>query len=124
MSTDYKSILHYLALQPPRIGLSFEEFLLFFTHKDIGKLDVAISETLLRNTFHERLGSFYNSNEISCLGEFKFIINFNLALVKCDASELSIGRHRDFCIHNLLLLILFCYRRRGNGATTISITRK
>ena len=89
---DYKSILHYLALKPGHSGLSFEEFLLYFSNKDIGKLDLAISETILRDAFHQRLGSFYELREISCFGELKMIVNRNVSVEKCDASELSIGK--------------------------------
>ena len=90
--TDYKSSLHYLALQPSQSGLSFEEFLLYFRNKDIGKLDLAISETILRDSFHKRLGSFYNNKEISCLGEFKIISNRRVSLERCEASTVSISK--------------------------------
>ena len=90
---NYKSILHYLALQP-HSGLSFEEFLLYFSNKDIGKLDLAISETILRDAFHKKLASFYNHNNIiTCLGEFKMITNRHVRLEKCKAIEISIGKH-------------------------------
>ena len=72
---DYKSSLHYLALQPSYSGLSFEVFLLYFSSKDIGKLDLAISETNLRDAFHNRLGYFYRHNEITCMGELSLIVN-------------------------------------------------
>ena len=67
--SDYKSILHYLALQPSSSGLSFDEFLLYFSNKDIGKLELAISESILRDAFLKRLGLFYNHNEITCFEE-------------------------------------------------------
>ena len=86
---DYKSSFHYLALQAGQSGLSFEEFLLYFSNKDIGKLDLAISETILRQAFYERLGSFYNQNIISCLEEFKMIASRNVSLEKCQAPILS-----------------------------------
>ena len=91
---NYKSSLHYLALQPGHSGLSFEEFLIYFSNKDIGKLDLAISETILRDAFHKRLASFYNKNKITCIGEFKMIINRNLSIEKCEASEVSICKSR------------------------------
>ena len=72
---DYKSSLHYIALQPSQSGLSFKEFLLYFANIDIGKLDLAISETILRDAFHHRLGSYYNNNIITCLEEFKMLAN-------------------------------------------------
>ena len=90
--TDYKSSLHYLALQPSQSGLSFDEFLLYFSNKDIGKLDFAVSETILRDAFHQRLGSFYNNKEISCLGEFKMISNRRVFLERCEASTVSISK--------------------------------
>ena len=90
---NYKSCLHYLALRP-HSGLSFEEFLLHFSNKDIGKLDIAISETILRDTFHKKLASFYNNNNIiTCLGEFKMITNHSIGLEKCEAIEISIGKY-------------------------------
>ena len=88
---DYKSTLHYIALKPSHAGLSFEEFLLYFSNKDIGKLDIAISETILRDAFYKRLGSYYNNNKITCLDEFKMIANRSVSIVKCQAFELSIG---------------------------------
>ena len=90
---DYKSILHYLTLQSGHSGLSFEDFLLYFTNKDIGKLDLAISETILRDAFHKRLGSFYNSNIITCIFEFKMIVKRNLSIEICDAPNVFIGNY-------------------------------
>ena len=91
---NYKSILHYLALQPGHSGLSFEEFLLYFSNTDIGRLDLAISETILRDAFHSRLGLFYNKNDITCLGEFKMIANGCVSLERSLAPYLSIGTNR------------------------------
>ena len=91
--SDYKSILHYLALQSGHSGLSFEDFLLYFTNKNIGKLDLAISETILRDAFHKRLGSFYNSNIITCIFEFKMIVKRNLSIEKCEAPNVFIGNY-------------------------------
>ena len=79
-----------------------------FQTRDIGKLDLAISETILRDAFHKRLGSFYNHNIITCLDEFKMIVNRNLSIEKCDAPNVSIGNYRyleylgivDFVINN------------------------
>ena len=95
---DYKSSLHYLALQPGHSGLSFEQFLLYFKNKDIGKLDIATSETILRDAFHKRLSSFYNKNEISCLDEFRMIMKNDFSLEKCQAPSLSIGRPFIFIV--------------------------
>ena len=108
---DYKSSLHYLALQPGHSGVSFEDFLLYFSNKDIGKLDLAISETILRNAFHKRLGLFYNHNIITCLGEFKLICTRNLSIQKCNCSglfdkctvpipDVSIGIIVNFCVNS------------------------
>ena len=91
LKNDYKSSLHYLVLQPGHSGIFFEEFLLFFSNKDIGKLDITISETILRNAFHQRLGSFYNKNIITCMGEFKMIANNLVPLEKCNASSVYVG---------------------------------
>ena len=88
---DYKSILHYLVLQPGHSGLSFEDFLLYFSNNDMGKLDLTISETILRNAFHQRLGSFYNSNEITCIEEFKLLSDRNVSIQKCLAPEMRIS---------------------------------
>ena len=106
--SDYKSSLYYLFLQPSHSGLSFEDFLLHFSNKDIGKLDLAISETILRDAFYQRLGSFYNRNIITCQDEFKMIVNRNLSIEKCDAPNVSIGNCRyleylgivDFVVNN------------------------
>ena len=91
--SDYKSSLHYLALQPGHSGLLFEDFLLYSSNKDIGKLDLAISETILRDSFHNKLGSYYNHNEITFLEEFKMIVNRGVSIVKCDAPKVSIGKN-------------------------------
>ena len=88
---DYKSSLHYLALQPSHSGISFEVFLLYFSNKDIGKLDLAISETNLRDAFHQRLGSFYNKNEITFMNELKLVAKRNIAIKVCKAPNLSMG---------------------------------
>ena len=90
--SDYKSSLHYLALQPSQSGLSFEEFLLYFSNKDIGRLDLAISETILRDAFHKRLSLFYDNNRITCLDEFKMIATRSVSLKKCHAPYVSIGK--------------------------------
>ena len=95
---DYKSSLHYLALKPCHSGLSFEDFLLCFTNKDIGKLDLAISETKLRDAFLKRLGSFYIHNDITCLDEFRMIVNRNVALERCQAPDVSIGNSYYFLL--------------------------
>ena len=95
---DYKSSLHYLALQPSHSGLSFEDFLLYFSNKDIGKLDLAISEIVLRNAFHKRLGSFYSHNIISCMDELELVVNRNVSIGKCVAPMLSIGRNNTFIL--------------------------
>ena len=96
--SNYKSSLHYLALQPGHSGLSFEDYLLYFSNKDIGNLDIAISEINLRDAFHQRLGSFYNNNIITCFGEFKMISNRNVPVVKCHAPEVSIGTIIIYCV--------------------------
>ena len=90
---DYKSILHYLALQPGHSGISFEEFLLYFTNKNIGKLNRAISETIVRDAFHKRLGSYYSHMEISCFEEFRMATYNNISLERCKAPIVSIGIH-------------------------------
>ena len=92
--SGYKSSLHYLALQPGHSGLSFEDFLLYFANKDIGKLDIAISETILRDVFFKRLGSFYRNNKITCSDEFKMVAKRGLSLSTCDARMVSIGLRR------------------------------
>ena len=89
---DYKSSLHYLVLQPVNSGLSFEGFLLYFTNKDVGKLDLAISETTLRDAFNKRLGSFYNHNKISCPGEFEWISCRKLSIERCDAGGIFLSK--------------------------------
>ena len=128
--SDYKSSLHYLALQPSHSGLSFEEFLLFFLNKDIGKLDLAISETVLRDAFFGRLGSFYNSTDITCNGEFKMVANLNVSLEKIAAPKVSIGKQHllfllFYCLLMLLSLILILpHRRQRKRAIFILSIRK
>ena len=102
---DYKSSLHYLALQPGHSGISFEVFLLYFSNKDIGRLDLAISETKLRDAFYKRLGSFYNHNEITCLYEFRMIVNRNVALERCQAPDVSIGNSYYFLLMKCELIL-------------------
>ena len=94
---DYKSSFHYLALQPGHSGLSFEYFLLYLSNKDIGKLDLAISEPIFRDAFYKRLGSFYNYNEITCLEEFKLIANRSVSVEKFQAPNVSIGNTNCRC---------------------------
>ena len=95
--SDYKSSFHYFALQPGHSGLSFEEFLCYFSNKDIGKLDIAISETVLRDAFYKRLGSFYNYNEITCFDEFRLIANRNVSICRCEAPQISFGKYKRSC---------------------------
>ena len=90
---DYKSSLHYLALQPSHSGLPFGDFLLYFPNKDIGKFDCAISETTLRDAFHKSLDSYYIHREITCVGEMNLVLKLNLSLEKCQAPEVSIGKN-------------------------------
>ena len=93
---NYKSSLHYLALQPSHSGFTFEEFSLYLSNKDVGKLDLAISETILRDAFHKRLGSFYNNNETTCMGELAMIVSRSVSLIKCAAPYLSISKIAKF----------------------------
>ena len=112
--SDYKSSLHYIALRPSHTGLSFEDFLLHFSNNDIGILDLAISETILRNAFHKRLGSFYNNNVITCMGELAMIENRNVCIEKCIGPKLSIGTVNSFVMFSYFELIYpFVYRQRG-----------
>ena len=103
---NYKSSLHYLALQPGHSGLSFEDFLLYFSNKDIGKLDLAISETILRTAFHKRLGSFYNQYIISCLGELRMLANRKVSIGMCDANHLSISKIPYLLITGIILYLI------------------
>ena len=86
---DYKSSLHYLVLLPANSGLAFEGFLLYFTNKNIGRLDLAISETILRDAFHKRLGSFYNHNSITWPKELVWISSRSVSVERCDATWIS-----------------------------------
>ena len=83
--SDYKSSLHYLVLQPASSGLALEYFLLYFTNKNIGRLDLALSETTLRDAFHKRLGSFYKDNSILWPEELDWISGRNMPIDRCDA---------------------------------------
>lgn len=96
---DYKSSLHYLVLLPSHSGISFDEFLLYFTNKYIGKLDFALSETNLRFEFHKKLGSFYSHNEITNLDEFRFIVTRSVSISICKAPDISIGTHLSLCVN-------------------------
>ena len=95
LKSDYKSSLHYLALQPNNLEHPFDEFLLYFTNKDIGRLDLAISETILRNEFIKGLNLFYKHNEITCQDEFKMLVNHNISFEKCVAKSITIGRSEE-----------------------------
>ena len=103
LKSDYKSSLHYLALQPNNLEHPFDEFLLYFTNKDIGRLDIAISETILRNEFVKGLNLFYKNNEITCQDEFKMIVNHNVSFEKCIAKTVTICRSEE----DVLLLTRF-----------------
>ena len=88
-----KSVLHYLALQHSQSGLSFEESLLsYLTPKDIGKLDIAISEAPLRKGFHNCLPSYYNKTKVNSIDELKLIVNRRLSLEKFTAPMISVGQ--------------------------------
>ena len=95
LKSDYKSSLHYLALQPNNLEHPFDEFLLYFSNKDIGRLNLAISETILRNEFIKGLNLFYKNNEITCQDEFKMIVNHNISFEKCIAKSITICRSED-----------------------------
>ena len=110
---NYKSSLHYLALQTAHSGLSFEEFLLYFSNKDIGKLDLAISETSLRQAFYESLGSFYNHYIISCLGELRMLANRKVSIGMCDANHLSISKILYLLITSIILYLILTLFYRG-----------
>ena len=101
LKSSFKSILHYLILQPDDSGNSLNQFLLYFTNNDFGKLDLAISETILRDVFHKRAGSFYFYNKINSIEEFKFIVNRGLAIEICDANQNVPGK-RAIYINYLL----------------------
>ena len=122
--SDYKSSFHYLALQPGHSGLSFDEFLLYFSNKDIGKLDLAISETILRDAFHKRLPYFYQYNSIACLDEFKMIANRRLGLKRCKAPNMSISKIPTVMLSYIVNSCLRCYRQREYSAGTLSDTSK
>ena len=103
---DYKSSFHFLALQPGHSGLSFDEFLLYLSNIDIGKLDLAISETILRDAFYKRLGFYYDHNGITCLEEFKMVAKRNVSLQRCEAPSVPIGK----IIRNLFnIALLICF---------------
>ena len=105
--SDYTSSFHYIVLQPSHAGFSFEDFLRFFVNKDIGKLDLAISDTNLRDAFHKRLGSFYDQNEISCVEELVLVSNRkHLSIVKFQAPSLSIFSKLQLLLILLRLLLL------------------
>ena len=94
LKDSYKSILHYLILQPNHSGTSLGSSLFYFTNKDINKLHLALSETHLRDAFYQSLGSFYNKNTITCVSELNSIINHSVVLEKCNAPRVSIGKSR------------------------------
>ena len=97
----YNSSFHYLVLLPDNAGQSFEDFLLYFRSKDIGKLDLAISEIILRKEFFRRLGYFYEKRIITCFGEYRMIANRGVSLVTCvTVPDLSISK-RIFSYHFL-----------------------
>ena len=98
LNAGYNSSLHYLVLQPAHSGLSFEEFLLYFSNKDIGKLEQAISEKSLRDEFHKRLGSFYKHKSITCLGEFRMIVKRKVSVKIINGFNLSISKLIIFCL--------------------------
>ena len=81
----YSSSLHYILLQPHNSGFSFitQQFLLLLSNKDIGKLDITLSDKEMRQAFHSRLGSYYSSNDIKYKGELEFLVKRNIALTRC-----------------------------------------
>ena len=97
LNAGYNSSLHYLVLQPGHSGF-VEEFLLYFSNKDIGKLDLSISEKSLRHVFHQRLASFYKHKSITCLGEFRMIVNRKISVMIINAFNLSISKLIIFCL--------------------------
>ena len=97
----YNSSFHYLLLLPDNAGQSFKKFLLYFRNKDIGKLDLAISDTILRKEFFRRLGYFYEKRKITSAGEFKMIANRSVSLVTCKTLP-------DLSISKQIFSITFC----------------
>ena len=81
----FKSSLHYILLQPLNSGFSFifNEFLLLLSNKDIGKLDIALSEKVLHDIFIERIGYFYEYNAVKYAGELEMIVKRKIPLTRC-----------------------------------------
>lgn len=77
----YLSSLHYILLQPPNSGFSFltEQFLLFLSNKDIGKLDITLSKKDMRQAFHSRLGSYYVINDIKSKAELELLVKRSIS---------------------------------------------
>ena len=69
----------------PNSGFSFitEQFLLLLSNKDIGKLDISLSDEDMRRAFYSRLGSYYSFNDIKYKGELEFLAKRNIALTRC-----------------------------------------
>lgn len=91
LKNSYKSSLHYLVLQSSHSGLSFEDFLLYFSNRDIGKLNSLTCETVLRDALRERLSSFYSNNKVTSEEEFRLVAACNVVLEKIVAPKLLIG---------------------------------
>lgn len=82
---EYKSALHYILLQPLDSGFSdvTDDFLLLLSNKEIGLLDIALSEKVLRDSFFEKAGNYYYYNDISCPSELELVVNRKIAVKRC-----------------------------------------
>lgn len=86
----YKSALHYVLLRPFESGFPFRAvfphttdcFLLFLTNKELGLLDIALSERAVRKAFHDQLGYYYFYDNITCEGELSMLAKRHIEITR------------------------------------------
>ena len=80
----YQSALHYILLQPLESGFSYltDGFLRFLTNKELGLLDIALSDKAMREAFHEQAGYYYCYYNISCDGELDMLVDRQIQITR------------------------------------------
>ena len=80
----YESALHYILLQPLESGFSYltDGFLRFLTNKELGLLDIALSDKTMRKAFHEQAGYYYCYYNMSCEGELDMLVNRQIQITR------------------------------------------
>lgn len=58
-------------------------FFSYLTNRELGKLDITISDKNLRKLYHQYASIFYLNNQVQSLDELKWIMTRRIVLTKC-----------------------------------------